>query len=131
MISSFTVYLLTDPPEEAEDPANLSNIPPEILLLIFPYLAPVSSICLGLSCKAFYAVYRSFVPTPVGLHEYDRIYQCNLVPLYQLLKDWKGPGLISVQPSKTRCFFVKKELIENWLRKGVGMEGFLGIKEWS
>lgn len=43
----------------------------------------------------------------------------------------EGPGLVSVSPKKDRCCFVKNELVEAWLRKGLGMQGFLGIRDWE
>ncbi|PMD60613.1 uncharacterized protein K444DRAFT_629113 [Hyaloscypha bicolor E] len=71
----------------------LASIPPELQNKIFSYLDPVTSTCLGLTSKKFYAIHKSlhgvnatllFTPTDffgVG----TRVKRFSLI---ELLKDW-------------------------------------------
>ncbi|KUJ10956.1 uncharacterized protein LY89DRAFT_723462 [Mollisia scopiformis] len=49
--------------------AAIISLPPEILLMIFDHLDPVSSTCLGVTCKNFYPIHRAIHGT-VGLSAY-------------------------------------------------------------
>lgn len=67
---------------------QLRSIPAELHLAIFDRLDPVSSACLGLTCKPFYAMHRAFHGV-VKLDQY-----CVLpglwVQLGGLLRQWGG-----------------------------------------
>ena len=47
-----------------------------------------------------------------------------------MLKVWQGKDLICVHPRHGNGVFVKKEKVEEWLKKNKGLKGFLGIQEW-
>jgi hypothetical protein len=84
--------MLTRRPDSNPKPA-LASIPPELQNKIFSYLDPVTSTCLGLTSKKFYAIHKSlhgvnatllFTPTDffgVG----TRVKRFSLI---ELLKDW-------------------------------------------
>ncbi|KAH8602046.1 hypothetical protein B0O99DRAFT_588274 [Bisporella sp. PMI_857] len=43
--------------DEPNDKLNITDIPPELLLKIFGLLPPIRSVCLGLTCRRFYAIH--------------------------------------------------------------------------
>ncbi|TVY16660.1 hypothetical protein LARI1_G004591 [Lachnellula arida] len=63
-------------------PQHLTNLPPELKLMIHSTLDPVTSTCLGLSSREFYPTHRS-LHKKVGL--YDR---GDRLPLCMYLKEW-------------------------------------------
>jgi hypothetical protein len=77
-------------------PPQLATLPPEIHLLLFHYLAddPITSTCLGLTCKNLYPVHRSFqgtvplwTPEPSPLYEF--FFPSPSCPsLWERLEDW-------------------------------------------
>jgi hypothetical protein len=65
--------------------------PPEIHNLIFQLLDPVTSTCLGITCKTFYGIHRSFhgsvsLATGSSINNRD-------VSLHELLENWVCQGL--------------------------------------
>lgn len=69
------------------------NIPPELHNYLFQFLDPVASTCLGLTCKSFYNIHRSFNGTvSLGANTSDE----NGRPLHEFLGRWIGEGLSDV-----------------------------------
>ncbi|PMD14450.1 hypothetical protein NA56DRAFT_711027 [Hyaloscypha hepaticicola] len=76
--------------------SHLLALPPELHLEIFKHLRPVSSTCLGLTCKEFYRIHKQ-LHGMVGLHEPIIICQPRRYPSWRftrlgaLLTKWAGP----------------------------------------
>jgi hypothetical protein len=75
--------------------SHLLALPPELHLEIFKHLHPVSSTCLGLTCKEFYPIHkqlhgvvnlRAKIPAPPRKPHY-----WGFVRLGALLNTWAGP----------------------------------------
>jgi hypothetical protein len=65
----------------------LINLPAETQLMIFSYLHPVSSTCLGLTCKRFYTIHRKLYGT---VRTSDLRFSVK-VELQHLLETWMAP----------------------------------------
>ncbi|KUJ19745.1 uncharacterized protein LY89DRAFT_779656 [Mollisia scopiformis] len=90
-------------------PATLVTLPPEILLLIFDYLNPAASTCLGLTCKKLYPVHRAIH----GIVRLSAPSEPNGFYLWYLLKDF-FPGLIFCEDWE--MFTTDQTLEDLWMR---------------
>lgn len=87
--------------------------------MIFNYLGPASSVCLGLTTKQLWKTY-SLIPQisyrdPIPLSAFCNLppYRCSGKHLYQLLSTWVPPHLsFNVQTRKFVSELVKVELTE-------------------
>ena len=116
---------LTLTPAPLSSKPSLTTLPPKIILQIFESLCgPISSTCLGLTCKAFYKIHKAILPEPVNLRRSDRNVQGANVregnvrevkiqgryvnkPLYKLLESWMPPGMLFNRRYWTDAKFVK------------------------
>jgi hypothetical protein len=87
---------------------TITRLPPELHLKIFENLhCLVCSTCLGLTCKAFYAIHKA-KHGAVGLSQRCYPTESNprslteaiilgkfATPLHELLKQWLGPGIFT------------------------------------
>jgi hypothetical protein len=99
--------------------SHLLALPPELHLEIFKHLDPVSSTCLGLTCKGFYLIHKQLHGV-VGLREiipvYWRRYQSwGFTRLGALLNKWASPDYYFHYWSSVR--FTRRPGAENRSRK--------------
>jgi hypothetical protein len=101
--------------------SHLLALPPELHLEIFKHLHPVSSTCLGLTCKEFYPIHRQLhgavslqATIPVSPRNY---YFGGFAWLGALLSTWAGPKFF-FRPWNAR--FTKRPNIEQESKKESG-----------
>jgi hypothetical protein len=65
---------------------------PELRLAVFDHLDPVTSTCLGLTCKSFYKIHRSY-HSKVRLNQEVRSMDGRRYLLHEILRKWVPPNL--------------------------------------
>ena len=71
---------------------NNTTLHTDGLFMLFELLEPVTSTCLGLTCKEFWAVHKAFHKKPLSIDS-SSYYFGPGPKLYELLGNWMGTGM--------------------------------------
>lgn len=84
---------------------SLNGLPPEVHLQVFEILNPVTSTCIGLTCKAFYTLHRALWAGPMDLRRTDNEDGSSRC-LYEYLHKWMLRHLVFNNLSFKHATFV-------------------------
>lgn len=77
------------PPPVAKILSAFEKLPPELKNMIFGYLDECTSTCLGLTCRDFYAIHRSFHRAPTDFSSVTFIPNPNPIRMPTILQLWE------------------------------------------